>query len=99
MSTSVIAEGRTEQKAWQDEGQECKVKVAHCGGKSQDREKGIDRGRRVKRWIWWRPGRNVGARARGTLKGRANIGQVLGHSKGRERAGLVGRHDGGRDRR
>ena len=43
MSTSVIAEGRTEQKAWQDEGQECEVKVAHCGGKSQDREKGIDR--------------------------------------------------------
>ena len=43
MSTSVIAEGRTEQKAWQDEGQECKVKVAHCGGKSQNREKGIDR--------------------------------------------------------
>ena len=43
MSTSVIAEGRAEQKAWQDEGQECKVKVAHCGGKSQDREKGIDR--------------------------------------------------------
>ena len=43
MSTSVIAEGRREQKAWQDEGQECKVKVAQCGGKHQDREKGIDR--------------------------------------------------------
>ena len=75
MSTSVIAEDRTEQKAWQDEGQECKVKVAHCGGKSQNREKGIDRvGRRVKHWIWWRPGRNDGARARVTLGGRANIG-------------------------
>ena len=24
-------------------GKEYKVKVAHCGGKSQDREKGIDR--------------------------------------------------------
>ena len=36
MSTSVIAEGRTEQKAWQDEGHERQ-------GKSQDRGKGIDR--------------------------------------------------------
>ena len=43
MSTSVIAESMPEQRAWQDEGQECRVKVAHCGGKSQDREKGIDR--------------------------------------------------------
>ena len=41
MSTSVIAEGRTGQKAWQDKGQECKVEVAHRGGESQDREKGI----------------------------------------------------------
>ena len=38
----MIAEGRTKQKVWQDEGQECKGKVAHRGGKSQDREKGID---------------------------------------------------------
>ena len=43
MSTSVIAEDRTEQRAWQDEGQKCKVKVTHREGKSQDREKGIDR--------------------------------------------------------
>ena len=41
MSTLLIAEGRTEEKAWQDKGQECKVEVAHRGGKSQDREKGI----------------------------------------------------------
>ena len=52
-------------------------------------------GRRLKHWIWWRPGRR--ARARGTLEGRANIGYVRGHNKGRERAGLDGMHDRGRD--
>ena len=45
MSTSVIAEGRTEQNAWQDEGPECKVEVAHRRGKSHDREKDKDIGK------------------------------------------------------
>ena len=96
MSTSVIAEDRTEQKAWQDEGQECKVKVAHCGGKSQDREKGIDRvgaGVETLDMVETRT-QCRDYRARGTLEGGANIGEVRGHNKGRERAGLVGRYDG-----
>ena len=89
MSTSVIAEGTTEQNAWQDEGQECNVSVtvANCGGKSKDRKVSTGWGRRVKHWIWLRPGRTEAARAERTVEGRATIDKVRGHGKGRERAG------------
>ena len=75
MSTSAIAEGRAEQKAWQDEGQECKVKVTHRGGKSQDQEKGIDRvGVEGETLDMVETRTQCRARAKGTLEGRANIG-------------------------
>ena len=73
MSTSVIAENRTEHKAWRDEGQECKMKVVHRGGKSQNREKGINRmgaEGETKHWIWWRPVHNAGAGTKGMYIGR-----------------------------
>ena len=80
-----------------------KVKVAHRGGKSQDRGKGINRvgaeGETWRLWLWWRPVCNGGARAKGAVEGRANIGKVRGQEKGGEMAGLVGSQDGGRDRR
>ena len=41
--------------------------------------------RRVKHWIWWRPGRNAAAVAEGAVEGMANIGKILRHNKGWER--------------
>ena len=65
-----------------------KVRVGHRGGKGQDRGKCRDRVLvEADTLDWWRSGRNAGAGAEGTVRGRTTIGEVRGHDKGRERAG------------
>ena len=76
------------------------MKVVHRRGKGQDREKGRDRvgawvrvGAGVKHCVWWRSGRNAGARADSTLEGRAAVGKVKGQDnlEGRVKDDIEGR--------